>query len=115
MHRKTYAILALLLAAGCRVNLPPEEMREPGPEEGVTTMTQETIPEPMAEPLRGEWVMIWNDEFDSPEIDRTKWNHVISGGGFGNNELQYYTDQPENSFIQDGCLVIQALKRAYKG
>ena len=78
-------------------------------------MTKEVSSEAAAEPMLGEWVMVWNDEFDSPDIDRTKWNHVVAGGGFGNNESQYYTDLPENSFIQDSCLVIQALKRAYKG
>jgi beta-glucanase (GH16 family) len=119
MRGKLHAILAVLLAvgaAGCRVKLPPpEDLREPAPPEGVTTMTTEESPEPAAEPVQGEWVMIWNDEFDAPNIDETKWNHVVAGGGFGNNELQYYTDQPDNSFIQDGCLVIQALNRAYKG
>jgi beta-glucanase (GH16 family) len=125
MRWKIYAILAVLLAlgvAGCRVRVPreqpqraEEELREPTPPEGVTTMTKEVFPETAAEPMSGEWVMIWNDEFDAPDIDQTKWNHVVAGGGFGNNESQYYTDLPENSFIQDGCLVIQALKRAYKG
>jgi beta-glucanase (GH16 family) len=116
---RVYTIAAVLLAlgvAGCRVKLPPpEQIQEPGPVEGVTTMTNEPSAEPAIEPLLGEWAMIWNDEFDASEIDRTKWNHVIAGGGFGNNELQYYTDLPENSFVQDSCLVIQALKRAYKG
>lgn len=63
----------------------------------------------------GEWALVWNDEFDAPGIDLAKWSRVVVGGGFGNNELQYYTDAPDNSFIEHGCLVIKALRRAYKG
>ncbi len=59
--------------------------------------------------------LVWNDEFDGPEIDLTKWEHEVNGLGGGNNELQYYTDRPENSFIENGCLVIQALEETYTG
>jgi beta-glucanase (GH16 family) len=59
--------------------------------------------------------LVWNDEFNSSSLDDSKWNFEINGNGGGNNELQYYTNAPENCFIQDSCLVIQALNKSYMG
>lgn len=61
------------------------------------------------------WELVWQDEFDTPYINGSKWEHEVNAWGGGNNELQYYTDRKENSFIEDGCLVIQALKETYTG
>ena len=65
-------------------------------------------------PLDG-WTLVWNDEFDGTTIDPTKWGYDIGGSGWGNNELQYYTDRKENSFIENGNLVIQTQKEEYSG
>lgn len=57
------------------------------------------------------WNLVWADEFDQPDgsaPDPTKWNHQQGGSGWGNGELQHYSDSTENSYIQDGMLVIQA-------
>jgi len=62
--------------------------------------------------------LVWSDEFDGPEIDASKWSYDLEDGcqlgddlcGWGNNELQYYTDSFSNSFIEDGKLVIKAIK-----
>ncbi len=62
--------------------------------------------------------LVWSDEFDGTEIDATKWSYDLGDGcqisqdlcGWGNNELQYYTDRPDNSFIEDGNLVIKAIR-----
>ncbi|MFH1197873.1 MAG: glycoside hydrolase family 16 protein [bacterium] len=59
--------------------------------------------------------LIWDDEFNGAEIDKSKWEHEVNGHGGGNNELQYYTDRAENSFIQNGKLVIAALQEEYTG
>ena len=63
------------------------------------------------------WVLVWSDEFDSPEIDESKWNYDIGTGdwGWGNNEQQYYTSNSNNSFIEDGKLIIQTLLQNYGG
>jgi len=61
------------------------------------------------------WRLVWSDEFDGPSIDRTKWQHQTGAGVWGNNELEYYTDRPENSFIRDGALVIRANRESYGG
>src|SRR5512142_341955 len=59
------------------------------------------------------WTLVWNDEFNGTRIDPAKWAYEIGGGGWGNRELEYYTARPANSFIENGCLVIQALKENY--
>lgn len=61
------------------------------------------------------WRLVWNDEFSNSQIDMSKWEHEVNAHGGGNNELQYYTARPENSFIEDGVLVIQALEERYTG
>ena len=62
------------------------------------------------------WVLSWSDEFDGPNIDTSKWTlEVGNNNGWGNNELQYYTNLSQNSFIKDGSLVIQALNQSYEG
>lgn len=79
-----------------------------------------------AEPAKGEWKLVWSDEFAGTEIDRTKWAFDIGNGfynyesnqwihGWGNNELQYYTNDPANAFIKDGHLHIRALKESLHG
>ena len=62
-----------------------------------------------------EWKLVWNDEFSEPSIDLTRWEHEVNAQGGGNSELQYYTDRPENSFIRESCLVIQARAETYNG
>lgn len=56
--------------------------------------------------------LVWSDEFDSEQLDTSKWNYEIGNGsgGWGNNELQYYTNSTKNCFIEDGVLNIKAIK-----
>lgn len=61
------------------------------------------------------WKLVWSDEFDGDGLDAAKWEHVVGGWGFGNNESQYYTDRMENSFVKDGKLVIRAMREEYEG
>jgi beta-glucanase (GH16 family) len=72
------------------------------------------------------WKLVWADEFDGVEVDRSKWDFDIGNGfydyknhawvpGWGNEELQYYTHEPENVVVRDGCLVIRAVKAPLHG
>jgi beta-glucanase (GH16 family) len=63
------------------------------------------------------WKLVWSDEFDSTAIDTNKWNFEIGTGsnGWGNNELQYYTDRLANASVLNGWLVIEAKKENYQG
>ena len=56
--------------------------------------------------------LTWSDEFNQSALDTTQWNFDIGGGGWGNNELQYY--QQDNVAIDQGHLVITA-RRESKG
>lgn len=59
--------------------------------------------------------LIWNDEFDGTTLNTLDWNYEIGGGGWGNNELQIYTNSSENVFAKDGYLTIKATKNPYTG
>jgi len=60
--------------------------------------------------------LVWSDEFDgSGAVDGSKWTHVVAGNGFGNNELQYYTDRTDNSWLSGGSLFIRARLENYGG
>jgi beta-glucanase (GH16 family) len=58
--------------------------------------------------------LVWSDEFNYRGLpDPNKWSYDVGGQGWGNNELQYYTDhQPSNARVQRGYLVIEARKEA---
>lgn len=61
--------------------------------------------------------LIWADEFDLDTVNAANWNFEIGNGinGWGNNELQYYTKRPQNVKIEEGNLVITAIKESYSG
>lgn len=54
--------------------------------------------------------LIWSDEFENAALDPAKWTYEIGqgSGGWGNNEMQYYTASPTNVFIDTGYLHIVA-------
>ena len=60
-----------------------------------------------------KWEVVWKDNFDGQTIDESKWNFVQGGGGYGNHELQNYTNHPDNARVEDGHLVIQAKKEPF--
>ncbi|MBF9239094.1 glycoside hydrolase family 16 protein [Hymenobacter sp. BT683] len=55
--------------------------------------------------------LVWSDEFDGSSLDQTKWGYDLGGGGWGNNELQSYTNSSDNSFVNGGNLTIQARRQ----
>ena len=60
--------------------------------------------------------LVWSDEFSTDgSPDAQKWNFDIGTGdwGWGNNELQYYTNRSENVIQEDGKLIITAKKEQY--
>lgn len=59
-----------------------------------------------------KWNLVWSDEFPGDSVDTNKWSFTIGGGGFGNNEQQYYTDSTENAYIENGCLVLNAIQES---
>lgn len=61
--------------------------------------------------------LVWHDEFNEKTLDTANWNYEIGtgGNGWGNNELEYYTSRPQNIFLSDGNLIIEARKESYNG
>ncbi len=61
--------------------------------------------------------LVWSDEFDYSGLpDNTKWSYDIGGNGWGNNELQYYTEnRSENARVENGKLIIEAHKESFMG
>ena len=64
-----------------------------------------------------EWNLVWSDEFDGQSIDLEKWSYETGTGnwGWGNNESQFYTNNSNNSYIENGNLVIKAIQENYAG
>ena len=54
--------------------------------------------------------LTWNDEFNTTTLDKSDWINETGGGGWGNNELEYYSSSTNNSFVTNGYLVIEARK-----
>lgn len=60
--------------------------------------------------------MIWNDEFEVDGApDPTKWSYNLGAGGWGNSELQHYTDRTDNAIVQNGVLKIIAKAESFSG
>ena len=57
------------------------------------------------------WKLVWADEFNYNGLpDSSKWSYDVGGKGWGNNELQYYTNaDTANAFVRDGELYIKAV------
>ena len=84
-----------------------------------TTMVLGLIPcMPCVKQVKAEssWKLVWSDEFDGDSLNTNVWTRETGGsdgGGWGNNELQYYTDRTENSYVSDGTLKIVAKRENY--
>ena len=62
--------------------------------------------------------LVMQDEFDVDGAPNSAyWSYNIGTGsnGWGNNELQYYTDRPQNVVVEDGMLKITARREAFMG
>lgn len=66
--------------------------------------------------------LVWEDNFDLDGApDSNRWGYDLGDGteqgipGWGNEELQYYTDRPENATIQNGVLLITAREESFAG
>lgn len=64
-----------------------------------------------AEPGLSGWQLIWQDEFNGSELDRSKWEFEVNADGGGNNELQYYITN--NVRVSGGFLTIEAKRERY--
>ena len=73
----------------------------------------------------GDWQLVWNDEFNGTAgsgVDTNKWVYETGGGGWGNGELENYTNRTDNVYLEQDpgntdnrFLVIKAIREAYGG
>jgi beta-glucanase (GH16 family) len=63
------------------------------------------------------YTLAWSDEFLAPSLDLAVWYQEIGNGsgGWGNNELEYYTNSIKNCFLSNGNLIIEARKEPISG
>src|SRR5947199_2440745 len=65
------------------------------------------------ESSRPGWRLVWHDEFDGTTLDARRWVRQVGGDGWGNGELEFYTDRTENARIEDGNLIIEARREKF--
>lgn len=70
---------------------------------------------------RPDWQLAWSDEFDGaagtpPSAQNWQFDIGTGQNGWGNNELQYYTNRTENAAHDgNGNLVITAIREGFQG
>lgn len=100
-RRVTLTVVALLAIAGC-VPTTSADVEPPGP-----------ATEPAASDAQG-WRLVFEDDFEGPAgqpPDPQWWTHEVGGSGWGNQELQYYTEAPSAAALDgEGHLLITAFE-----
>lgn len=65
------------------------------------------------------YTLRWSDEFDGAAgtaPSSANWGYDLGGNGWGNNELETYTNRTDNAFLDgDGHLVIKVINESFKG
>lgn len=100
-------IVAILVLAGCTDALSPH-----------SDSTQYSATSELARSVHpgDNWQLVWEDDFSHGYIDHNNWGFDLGDGsivgipGWGNNELQYYTDNSNNVFVRNNRLVIRAVR-----
>ncbi|SFD08203.1 Glycosyl hydrolases family 16 [Chitinophaga sp. CF118] len=82
-----------------------------------TTGTDTVAPQvPVDKGWTFETTPVWADEFNYTGLpNSTKWGYDIGGSGWGNNELEYYTNSIDNAGVANGLLTITAKKEIKEG
>ena len=73
---------------------------------------------PAEAPYDPSWTLVWSDEFDGPAGSPPSdvWVPDIGAGGWGNEQLEYNTDDPDNASLDgEGHLAITARREARDG
>ena len=73
-----------------------------------------TLSQPGGAPY-GNMNIVWTDEFDGAAINTNIWTFDTGNGGWGNNELEYYTRRTNNAYVASGCLHLAARAEDYNG
>lgn len=74
-----------------------------------TLMLVTSCGETQAPEIEG-YTLLWHDEFDGNKLNDEIWNREVRPAGWTNHELQAYTEDDENIYVEDGKLVLRALE-----
>ena len=121
----TLSALTMGLLVGCgqkeTVTTQPEEVvnEEAAQEESKEAEAEEDsketeVAETEVPELEG-YNLLWNDEFDGDSLNEDIWNRELRDPGWTNEELQEYTDSDENIYVEDGKLILKAVKTEKDG
>jgi len=80
-----------------------------------TSGTPTPTPTPSPDAPAGFPRLAWSDEFNGASISSSNWTYDLGNSGFGNNELQNYTNRPVNARIENGSLIIEARRENLGG
>lgn len=61
------------------------------------------------------YCLVWSDEFNGDQVDKSRWSFERNCYGGGNNEAQCYVDSPANVWVDDGYLHLQAIREDVTG
>ena len=82
-----------------------------------TTKPEPPLPVTPQQPSLTDWELVWQDEFEGPAGTPPapeRWKHDVGGEGWGNAQLEFNTNRPENASLDgEGNLVITARKERY--
>jgi len=109
MRRKEWPVLTIAIVFLCACAAAQANPPQPTPPGG--NAHQSSV-------IDSGWTLVWSDEFNGPNgsaPDPAKWTLETGGKGWGNNELESYTDRLQNAYQQDGNLVIKVLAEKYTG
>ncbi|MBK0383816.1 glycoside hydrolase family 16 protein [Pedobacter sp. SD-b] len=84
----------------------------------VSCTQKKSIPAPIKPaPVDNDFnTLVWSDEFNINGMpDPLKWGYDLGAGGWGNAELEYYTNRVDNAVVKDGVLKINAIRENYNG
>ncbi len=65
---------------------------------------------PIASIFAQNYQLVWSDEFNGTSLNNSYWTFDLGNSGWGNNELENYTNSSNNIYVQNGNLYITAIK-----
>jgi len=104
----------LLFLAGCKNADAAVNVTESSAAVSDTTVQDTTVPSETGKdiPVPEGYHLVWSDEFDGSTLNDKIWTRFTELPGWVNNELQTYTESTDNAYVENGNLVIQAVKTA---
>lgn len=118
--RKTNSLKAAVGSALCVAMLAsctaaPAETAEVSSSE-TAAETTEVVEMPVTEtPQLEGYNLLWSDEFDGDTLNEEIWNRECREPGWTNNELQEYTASDDNIYVENGHLVLRAIREDRDG